>query len=471
MWQRLALGLLLLGACNPASSSKPSAPEESKVEPTHRVPQASATATAEVVAPALDTEARGRHFVELLSSERFAEAFAEFDEKMTAGLPQPQLEKVWRGLTSAAGAFVKIEQVKVVKVGAYETAIVGCVFGTTNLDAKVAFDAQGKVAGLFFSPGTQPYSDPAYVDRSRFDELEVTVGQGSEWELPGVLTLPKGKGPFRAVVLVHGSGPNDRDESVGANRPFKDLASGLASLGIAVLRYDKRTKVHGAKFAAMSDATIDGETIDDAVAAVELLRKDARIDAKHIVVVGHSLGGMLAPAIGLRSKELAGVASLAGSVRPMLDLMLEQVEKIAALDGHGSAEERAEIEKLRQKVEQVRAIQAGKPTASGDELVLGARPTYWKHLAAFDPLKTAAAYRKPMFFAQGERDYQVTKVDFDLWKRELGGRKDVRFKLYPKANHLFGEGEGPSGPEEYQRRSPVTPELIKDLADWLTKLP
>ncbi len=441
------------------------------MEPPNHAPQASASATAAMPAPVEGAEARGRRFVELLSSERFAEAFAEFDEKMTAGLPQPQLEKVWRGLTTAAGAFVKINQVKVVKVGAYETAIVECVFGSTTLDAKVAFDANGKVAGLFFSPGTQPYSEPNYVDRSRFEELEVTVGQGSEWELPGVLTLPKGKGPFRAVVLVHGSGPNDRDESVGANRPFKDLALGLASQGIAVLRYDKRTKVHGAKFAALSDATVDGEAVDDAVAAVELLRKDARIDGKHIVVVGHSLGGMLAPAIGLRAKELAGVASLAGSVRPILDLMLEQVDKIAALDGHRSAEEQAEIEKLRGQVEQVRAIQAGKPVTSGDGLVLGARPTYWKHLAAYDPLKSAVAYRKPMFFAQGERDYQVTTVDFDLWKRALAKRKDVRFKLYPKANHLFGEGEGPSGPEEYQRREPVTLELVKDLADWLTKLP
>src|SRR5437868_1155092 len=77
------------------------------------------------------------------------------------------------------------------------------------------------------------------VNRDTFDEREVTVGKG-EWELPGTLGLPKGSGPFPAVVLVQGSGPQDRDETMGVNKPFQDIAWGLASNGIAVLRYDKR---------------------------------------------------------------------------------------------------------------------------------------------------------------------------------------------------------------------------------------
>ena len=99
----------------------------------------------------------------------------------------------------------------------------------------------------------------------------MTVGDDA-WKLGGTLLIPNGKPPFPALVLVHGPGPNDRDESVYSNKIFADLAEGLASRGIAVLRYDKRTKVYAAQMSEM-DYTVEQETVEDALRAVALLRR------------------------------------------------------------------------------------------------------------------------------------------------------------------------------------------------------
>ncbi len=177
------------------------------------------------------------------------------------------------------------------------------------------------------------YEPPSYVDTSAFTESEVTVGSG-EWALPGTLSMPVGEGPFPAVVLVHGSGPNNRDEGFGPVSPFKDLAWGLASRGIAVLRYDKRTLVYQAELAAGGgDLTIEDETIDDAAAAVELLLNTEGIDPQAVFVLGHSLGGMVIPRIAAAAPDARGFIVLAGPARPMEDLILEQTEYILGLDG------------------------------------------------------------------------------------------------------------------------------------------
>ena len=118
------------------------------------------------------------------------------------------------------------------------------------------------------------WTAPAYVTRDAFRSARCEVVSGPV-SLPGTLSMPAGDGPFPGVVLVHGSGPQDRDETIGGFRPFQDLAQGLASRGIAVLRYDKRTKVYQKELAGTRDLTIRQEVIDDALAAVKLLRADA----------------------------------------------------------------------------------------------------------------------------------------------------------------------------------------------------
>ena len=162
-----------------------------------------------------------------------------------------------------------------------DNMVVTCAFANASLDINVAFNEAGEVSGLTITPVgsieqqfTAKYEPPAYVNQDTFKEQEVQVGQG-EWVLPGTLSLPVGDGPFAAVVLVHGSGPQDRDETIGPNKPFRDLAWGLASQGIAVLRYDKRTRVYGKKMQEIAATiTVKEEVIDDELDAVALLLHD-----------------------------------------------------------------------------------------------------------------------------------------------------------------------------------------------------
>ena len=138
---------------------------------------------------------------------------------------------------------------------------------------------------------------------------EVKVAIGNTYPLEGLLTLPEGEGPFPAVVLVHGSGSSDMDSKIYAVTPFKDIAKGLANLGVATIRYNKRTWTHGRQVLKdyPKNFTVNEETIEDAIFAKELLEKDARINPSQIYVAGLSLGGMLAPTkVSIKQNENFG---------------------------------------------------------------------------------------------------------------------------------------------------------------------
>ena len=228
-----------------------------------------------------------RDFVELLNKRDFKTAASQFDDTMKAVMPEAKLQETWNTVLAQAGAFKQAGKTRTEKHGAFTLVFVTCEFEKTLLDIRVVFDQSKRIAGLFFAPATNmDYTPPSYVKADSFREKEVTVGTG-QWALPGTLTMPVTTGTSPAVVLVHGSGPNDRDESLGSNKPFKDLAWGLASRGVAVLRYEKRTKQHGARLASIR--AFKEEVIDDVLAAVELLRKTEGINAKRIFVLGHSL--------------------------------------------------------------------------------------------------------------------------------------------------------------------------------------
>ena len=296
-----------------------------------------------------DNVSKAKTFVDLLAKKDFQAAESYFSDEVKAQLSAAKLEEVWNSLPSQVGNFKRQTDVKTEKVkDAIIVVIITVEFEKANLDFHIAFDKNGKIGGLFFKPSqtsnqnAETYKIPEYAKENLFQEREVTIGSGEE-ALPATLTLPIGKGKFPVVVLVHGSGANDRDETHlnPANKPFKDLAWGLASKGIAVLRYEKRTKQYGSKFAANNKFTIQEETVNDALLAVEMLRKTEGIDKQKIYVLGHSLGGYVIPRIGKRDKQIAGLIVFAGLTRPIEDVFLEQNTYFAMLDGSISKEEQA----------------------------------------------------------------------------------------------------------------------------------
>jgi dienelactone hydrolase len=421
---------------------------------------------------------RARAFIAALAKGDFAQAALDFDATMAKVSGPDKLEALWtKHLPAQLGPFGKQGAARRERMQDYEIVLVTCSFAKSDIDVRVVFDKAGKIAGFGLVP-TAPeakYEPPAYADPARFEEREVTVGSG-EWALPGTLTAPKGAGPFPGLVLVHGSGANDRDEALGPNKPFKDLAWGLASRGVAVLRYDKRSKVHGKKIVAdpklEATMTVKDETVDDAVAAAALLQRTAGIDPKRVFILGHSLGGYLLPRLALAAEPLgvAGYISMAGLTRPLDETILRQMDFIRMLSGAAASSE-AEMKKIRDIEAAVARIRALTDADRGSTVkILGAMPAYWLDLSGYDPPALAKTVKRPMLFLQGGRDYQVQTVDLENWKKALEPRPDVAFKLYPRLNHLFFAGEGLITPLEYvQKHGSVAEEVVADIAAWMSK--
>ncbi|HEY6273571.1 MAG TPA: alpha/beta fold hydrolase, partial [Terriglobales bacterium] len=389
-------------------------------------------------APAADYEALARTVPADLAARRFDKVFAQFDERMAKALPADKLVESWDSLRAQVGEFKSIESVKREERQGYHVVHVICVFDKLKMDMTIAFDGRQHIATLRTTAAQVDWTPPAYVKTDSFHEIEVTVGV-TPWQLPGTLTLPNGPGPFPAVVLVHGSGPNDRDESVGSNKTFKDLAWGLAGQGIAVLRYDKRTKTHGREIVQLTNLTVKEETVDDARAAADLLASQPEIQAKHVFVLGHSLGGYVGPRIAVGDAKVAGLILLAGSTRPMEELVVEQVRYLAGLNGKITPQGQEAIERVEKEEAAIRNPDL-KPGTTVTLLGIPVPSTYFLDLRGYHPAEMAATLHIPILVLQGDRDYQVRMADFDGWKKSLGNQPTASFKTYPALNHLFMPG-------------------------------
>lgn len=405
--------------------------------------------------------ARGKAFVDLMAKDDFAGANKMLDASIQKLLTAEQLSKVWKMLPAQFGAYQKQVGAKHEPAGQMELVVVNCEFQRSPMDFRFTFTSAGAMVGVRVVPGTVVVPKPDNVK-----ETELVVDAG-DWPLPATLSTPSTGGPFPVVVLVHGSGPNDQDETVFANKPFRDLAWGLASRGVAVLRYVKRTKAFPTRATSGGAITLKEETVDDAVAAVALLKKTEGIDAKRIFVLGHSLGGMAIPRIAAADATIRGLIVLAGTTRPFEDVLLDQMTYI--LSNERSMPQAKKDETLGRIKTQVALVKDAKLSAntSPKDLPLAIPAEYWLDLRAYKPAEAARQLKQPMLVLQGERDYQVTMDDFNGWKTALGDRKNVVFKTYPKLNHLFMAGEGKIMPSEYLRPGRVAESVIEDIATWV----
>ncbi|NBG88673.1 alpha/beta hydrolase [Isachenkonia alkalipeptolytica] len=410
-------------------------------------------------------------FVEELKDGKFEGATEKFGEAMAREMPKERLEQTWSQLEGQVGGFVEIQSQREEILQGYDVVYVTTEFQQALIDIRVVFGEEGWIEGLFFLPAEDAFDDgeevreePDYIDQEAFREETVSFGE-APWILDGTLAIPQGEGPFPGVVLIHGSGPNDRDETVGPNKPFKDIAQGLASSGIAVLRYDKRTYTYGEELQDAEEAvTVREETMEDALQALEYLKTRGEISNQRLYLAGHSLGGMLLPRIASETRDLEGLIYLAAPARPLGELILMQMEYLAEQEGHSAVVE-AQLEEAREQVRRIMDPDLS-PDTDPDE-IMGVSPGYWLDLQQYSPVETAKTLDIPMIFLQGERDYQVTMEDVEIWREALGDRDDTEFISYPELNHLFLFGEGPSIPEEYMEPDHVDQAVISDLIRWL----
>jgi dienelactone hydrolase len=412
----------------------------------------------------------GMTVLDLVRAGRFAEVRDMFAPSLRAMVTAELLQAAWTGELGRHGPVTAIGAPVSDPAGPGGTLVkIPVSLEQAEITVVVSVSDAGWLTGIQLAPAepAEPWQPPAYADPGTFDEHGVTLGTGP-LAVPGTLTLPHKPGSHPAVVLLAGSGPLDRDSTIGRNKPLKDLAWGLASRGIAVLRFDKVTYAHHDQLAEVADFTVADEYLHHAVAAAHLLREHPAVDAARVFVLGHSLGGTVAPRVAAAEPSIAGLVILAGGAQPLHWAVIRQVRYLASLDPAAAAASQPIIDTMTRQAETVDSPDLSPSTPTSD-LPFAVPAPYWLDLRGYDPVTVAAKLGKPMLILQGGRDYQSTVAD-DLarWQAGLAHRPDVTTRVYDADNHPFFPGTGRSAPSEYEHAQHLDPAVVADVADWLS---
>jgi dipeptidyl aminopeptidase/acylaminoacyl peptidase len=307
--------------------------------------------------------------------------------------------------------------------------------------------------------------EPGAAAEAVYDAEEVTF-ESQAITFAGTLTTPKGEGPWPAVVLITGSGAQDRDENTPGPGGlklgvFRTIADSLTRRGIAVLRYDDRGV--GGSGGSLADAGLSG-LVADVDAAVGYLRSNPEIDGSRVGLIGHSEGGIIAPIVASRGSEIAAIVLMAGTATPIDSVILEQSIELALAAGGDSAD----VERARQSTLRLMdAIREGREPEDTD-LSPGTQRWLREHIE-HDPIATIKQVRAPVLVVNGGHDIQV----FPEHARRLGaaleqaGHPDYEVRIFPELNHLFAVSRGEGLAEYVDPDAEVDPEFLSYMADWL----
>jgi pimeloyl-ACP methyl ester carboxylesterase len=541
-------------------------------------------------------------FVNLLDKGEFAKATTDFDAAMLKALPPGELRKTWEKVLGDAGAYKK-QVASRLETGKYEIVVVTCAFAKMKQDARVVFDKEGKITGLFFKrslptgaeeiwegtlkagaveirlvfhlfkqkdgsyAGTLDSPDQGATglvldevsvkaDKVRLEltgvlggamvfegkrsqdgkEIAGDLKQGGQAfplklkrvakaaetrrpqtpkkpypyeaievsyennkggiKLAGTLTIPRSKGPFPAVLLITGSGAQDRDETIFGHKPFLVLADYLTRRGIAVLRVDDRGV--GGSSGKVSDAT-SADFADDVLAGVDFLKARKDINASQIGLIGHSEGGIIAPLVASRSRDIAFIVLLAGTGLRGDEILY--LQGAAILKATGADADRLSRQKTLQermfavvRQENDKAAAEKKIRSAIDDLIssLGkegkkelkdALPAlegqiqmvltpWFRHFLDYDPRPSLRKVTCPVLALNGEKDLQVdAKANLSAIGAALreGGNKDATIREFPNLNHLFQTCKTGAVSEYGVIEETLAPVALETIAEWIAK--
>ncbi|MDT3496373.1 prolyl oligopeptidase family serine peptidase [Bacillus toyonensis] len=407
-------------------------------------------------------------FIRYMDTEDYKSAIDLTSRSLQKVISEEWLKSYWKELPAQlqAGSFMEIGEVTQKETNSVHTNVeIKLVFEQFTVPLLIKLDPSGKIDDFQLSMSFSPVAErPSYSKPESFVDKEVVVGSGA-FPLPGTLSVPKGKGPFPAVILVQGSGATDQDETAFALKPFRDLAEGLASKGIAVLRYNKRTYEHGLKTQSSPFYTVDKETTDDALLVTHFLKNEPLIDKNQIYILGHSQGGMMLPKMIEKdqNQNIAGAIVMGGPARTIQDVVLDQFEYLFSI----GAMKPDEYKFYKSQFELL-----NDPNFSSQNppknFYLGSA-VFWDSIRKIKAAEMSKEQKTPLLIIQGERDYQVqSKIEIPLWKEQLKERDNVDYRLYPKLNHFFTEGDGElSKPDEYYSPANIPEYVINDIATWV----
>lgn len=414
------------------------------------------TASDSAVSENEDLCALAQSLSEDMAAGDFNSAVMLFSPELSAQLDESSLRTAWESTVASIGDFTEVSETSEEKTGDNTVVKSVLLYEKKGLEVSYTFNLSGEIEGIWLSYRALP-AVPENGDS--YTEQAIKIGS---FELDGLLTMPNGVEDPPVVILVQGSGQSDMDESIGENKPFKDIAHGLAYNGIAVIRYNKRYYQYPEL--ADDNITVRDEIMEDVSAAAEYA--GTVCGSGKIIIAGHSLGGMLAPVMCMEDPDIDAMISLAGSPRRLEDIIYDQNE--AALKASGIAEEELspQLEALKEELEKISSLSE---TDTGE--YFGVNAQYWRSLNDMDTVKAAESLDIPMLFVQGGDDFQVyADKDFEIWREHLGDRENCTFKLYEGLDHLFMRSNGRSDITEYDIKGNVSGEVISDISRWINGL-
>ncbi len=397
----------------------------------------------------------------------FDSVAAKFDKTMSKQLSPEALKEGFVTTLATLGEYVETVSAEGAVSDKYYVVTVIERFENKGMKVQVTYDTEGKISGLWCTYET--------LEAPTYEGTELSVIGDPEMPLGATLTLPEGVEKPPVVILVHGSGSNDRDETLYENAPFLDIAEGLEAQGIATLRYDKRYYVYPEKAGELgANLTLREEVLDDVDAAIALMQEDERVDGSKIYVLGHSLGGMLTPAIAAENPNLAGIISMAGSLRPLWEISYDQNQDVIEnmdVEALSDADKTLLESQIAQIEADIKVLRSGKlKSLPNDQILMGIPAGYWKSLDEYQGSNFIDKITLPILVLQGDADFQVyPDKDFTLWQDTIGNRDNAEFHLYENLNHLLMPTQGKRDVSEYAVKGTVDPQVIQDIAEFIKK--
>lgn len=392
----------------------------------------------------------------------YQRAVALQNEQLTQAFGIQAMEQSANIIVNQYGKPESTHSTEVLEQGEYKTYIrlMKTTKGFIKFTITVNQDLQ--IAGFYAAPAPDPRKKISYVDKTAFTEQPVQFGKEG-WELDGILTLPVKKDSYPMVIIVGGSGPTDLDGTVGPNTPYKDIAEGLATSGIGVMRYNKRAAQYGAKITKISDQIknlVDFEYVEDIQLAIEYVSKLKNVNK--ILLAGHSLGGTIVPKIGANSERIDGLILLAPGVRRLAQISLDQNRYVK--DYLGITDE--QMKQAEQFFNQILNHELPEDLQLQGGMTVG----YYYEMDSYNPLKDLSKYDKRVLVMQGEEDFQATmEGDFLPFKEKYGQYDNFTFLSLPTLNHLFMKTEEGvfHWTDEYNKPGFVDETVIELLRDWI----
>jgi pimeloyl-ACP methyl ester carboxylesterase len=321
----------------------------------------------------------------------------------------------------------------------------------------------------------------------REEEVSFASADG-KGTLAATLTIPQGAGPFPAALLVGGSGPNDRDETIAGHKPFLVLADFLTKKGVAVLRYDQRGIAQST--GNYAEATMENFT-QDTQAAFAYLKSRKEVDAKRLGIIGHSEGGILGSLVATSSNHVNWMVLLATPATTGEKTLLRQSELVARTGGLAEEQITLSLEfdrkayaavreekdalalerKLRTLVEQSGLGAAMPPAALEAQIRLMSSP-WFREFLDYDPAPALGQLKCPVLAMSGDRDLQVDSTEnVPLLRRayESSGNKDFTVLEIEGVNHLFQKAQSGSPALYGAIEETIAPEVLAALGNWVTK--